>query len=77
MSTSLLYHGFGIHDYKYVKTEYRRGAIIFHIEKATSKQYCADCGSKQVRKKGRIVREIRTIPIGKKKAFFSVHLHRL
>jgi len=77
MSTSLLYHGFGIHDYKYLKTEYRKGAIFFHIEKAPNKQYCADCGSKQVRKKGRFVREIRTVPIGKKKVFLSVHLHRL
>jgi len=77
MSTSLLYHGFGIHDYKYVKTEYRKGAIFFHMEKATDKQYCADCGLKQIRKKGRFIREIRTIPIGKKKVFLSVHLHQL
>jgi len=77
MSTSLLYHGFGIYDYKYVKTEYRKGSVFFHIEKDPNKRYCEDCGSKQVRKKGRFVRVIRTIPIGKKKVFFSVHLHRL
>jgi|GEM_PF-4073610 len=26
MSTSLLYHGFGIRGYRYVGTEYRQGA---------------------------------------------------
>ncbi len=33
MSTSILYHGFGVYGYKYVKTEYREGLLIFHIEK--------------------------------------------
>jgi transposase len=77
LSTSLLYHGFGIRDYKYLKTEYRKGAVIFHIKKDPDKWCCADCGSKHVRKKGHFVREIRTVPIGKKKVFLSVHLHRL
>jgi len=29
MSTSLLYHVFGVRGYRYVKTEYREGAVIF------------------------------------------------
>ncbi len=53
MSTSILYHGFGVYGYKYVKTEYREGALIFHIEKAFDKQRCADCGSKAVIKRAR------------------------
>lgn len=31
MSTSLLYHAFGIRGYKYVKAEYERGKVIFTI----------------------------------------------
>jgi hypothetical protein len=29
MSTSLLYHGFSIRGYKYVRTEYQGGEVIF------------------------------------------------
>jgi len=77
MSTSILYHGFGVRGYKYLKTEYREGAVIFHIEKAAEKQCCAACGSHSVIKKGRVVREIKTLPIGRKKVFLALHLHRL
>ena len=77
MSTSILYHGFGIRGYHYLKTEYQKGAIIFHIVKDPNKQRCAECGSRDVKKKGRITRKIRTVPIGKKKVFFSLNLHRL
>ena len=31
MSTSLLYHGFGIRGYRYEKTEYVQGEIVFSI----------------------------------------------
>ncbi len=31
MSTGLLYHGFGLSDQEYLKTEYRNGTVIFHI----------------------------------------------
>ncbi len=33
MSTSLLYHAFGIREYKYVRTEYNEGHTIFTIKK--------------------------------------------
>ena len=31
MSTSLLYHGFGIRGYRYVRTEYIEGGVVFTI----------------------------------------------
>ena len=77
MSTSILYHGFGVRQYRYLKTEYREGALIFHMEKCPDKQRCARCGSRDVIKKGRFVREMRTLPIGAKRVFLVVHLHRL
>jgi transposase len=77
MSTSILYHGFGVCGYKYMKTEYRRGELVFHIKKSPWKQRCAGCGSRAVIKKGHFIRKIRTLPIGRKKVFLAVHLHRL
>jgi hypothetical protein len=32
MSTSLLYHGFGLRGYRYVRTEYINGHIYFTVD---------------------------------------------
>ncbi|MFO7791216.1 MAG: hypothetical protein R6V32_11675 [Bacteroidales bacterium] len=32
MSTSLLNHAFGLTDQEYLKTEYKQGTVIFHIQ---------------------------------------------
>ena len=32
MSTSLLYHGFGLRGYRYVRTHYVEGEVWFSIE---------------------------------------------
>lgn len=77
MSTSILYHGWGVYNYRYMKAAYRSGNLIFHIGKSPDKQLCVECGSKKVIKKGRVVRELRTLPIGRKKVYPAVHLHRL
>lgn len=77
MSTSLLYHGFHVQGYTYLRTEYSEGVIFFHMEKNKYKLCCACCGSRDVVKKGRKMRNVQTLPIGRKKVFLSLHLHRL
>ena len=77
MSTSILYHGFGVRHYRYMRTEHFGGSLIFHIEKDPGKRRCADCGSRSVVLKGRVKRKLRTLPIGRKKVFLQAHLHRL
>jgi hypothetical protein len=32
MSTSLLYHAFGLRGYDYVKTEFTEGAVVFTVQ---------------------------------------------
>ena len=77
MSTSILYHGFGVRHYRYMRTEFVGGSLIFHIEKSPGKRRCSDCRSRDVALKGRVKRKLRTLPIGRKKVFLQVHLHRL
>lgn len=77
MSTSLIYHTFGVVGYRYLKTEYKEGAIRLHVEKKPDYQRCAVCGSCDVIWKGRALREIRTLPVGKRPVFLVPHLHRL
>lgn len=70
MSTSLLYHGFGVRGYRYVKTEYDGGEVIFTIEQPRESYRCSVCGSEHVIGRGQNHRRFRTVPIGGK----PVHL---
>ena len=64
MSTSLLYHGFGIRGYRYVKTEYEQGRVIFTVRQETEELRCAACGSRRVVRRGYCQRRFRSLPIG-------------
>lgn len=77
MSTSILYHGFRLQHHRYLRTEYAEGAVIFHLETAAGKRRCARCGSSDFIKKGKKIRHIRTLPIGKRTVFLAAHLYRL
>ena len=43
MSTSLLYHGFGISGYLHRRSEYEGGEIHFTIEQPAHRLRCAAC----------------------------------
>jgi len=77
MSTSILYHTFGVRGYHYIRTEYGNGATIFHIEKVPEKQWCTNCQSREVIKKGSVSRLVQTLPVGKRPVWLLLHLHRL
>jgi transposase len=66
MSTSLLYHAFGLRGYDYVKTEYREGGVVFTIRRRPHTYRCPLCGSRQVAPRGRQERTFRAVPIGGK-----------
>jgi transposase len=66
MSTSLLYHAFGIRGYIYVRTEYRNGGVIFTIRQDPNTAVCSACGSSQVISRGQVERRFRSLPIGRK-----------
>ena len=77
MSTSLLYHGFGLVDQEYLKTEYKNGNVIFHIQTKDGKYRCSNCGSRHVIKKGFTERLFRTVPIGLKVVYLNGKIQRL
>lgn len=77
MSTSLLYHGFGLSDQQYLKTEYQKGTVIFHIQTREDKLFCSECGSFHVIKKGFKERMFRTVPIGLKPVYLKARIQRL
>ena len=69
MSTSFLYHAFGIRGYRYVRTEYQDGQVIFTIEPEPETCRCSACGSKRVISRGWVERRFRSLPIGSRATF--------
>jgi transposase len=64
MSTSLLYHAFGIRGYQYIRTDYRGGEVFFTIGQDLETCHCSACGAGAVRPRGRVERRFRAQPIG-------------
>ena len=77
MSTSLLYHGFGIRSYQYVRSLFVHGRVVFKIKQDRFSLQCPECCSKQLILKGHISRVFRTIPIGTKPVFIEFAIPRI
>jgi transposase len=77
MSTSLLYHAFGIRGYTYTRTDYQDGQTIFTIHQAPETCRCPACGSPNVQSRGRVERRFRTVPIGHRATFVVLPLPRV
>src|SRR5512142_546012 len=77
MSTSLLYHAFGIRGYQYTRTDYQDGRVIFTIRQAPKTCRCSACGSPQVQSRGRVERRFRAVPIGRRATFVVLPIPRV
>ena len=56
MSTSLLYHAFGIRGYHYTRTDDQGGEVIFIISQEPKSCHCSACGSARVVSRGHVER---------------------
>jgi transposase len=77
MSTSLLYHAFGLVGYRYVRQEFREGRVIFRIEQPRERLRCPDCGSDNVWSQGGVERTFRTVPVGCKPVLLQFKVPRV
>lgn len=77
MSTSLLYHGFGIVGYDYVRTDYQEGNVIFTVLRKKFNIRCPVCKSKRIIKHGSLPRWFHALPIGKKSIYIKTEVHRV
>jgi len=48
MSTSLLYHAFGIVGYSYVNQKFQGGQVLFRIDQPRERLRCSQCGSEDI-----------------------------
>src|SRR3954468_5983764 len=76
MSTSLLYHAFGIQGYRYVRTAYVQGQTIFTLGRERGTCRCSACGSADVVSRGHVERRFRTLPIGPRPTFLVLPIPR-
>jgi transposase len=77
MSTSLLYHAFGLRGYRHVRTEFLEGEVMFTIAQERDKLRCPVCRSAEVTAHGTVTRLFRTVPIGNKAAHVLLAIPRV
>lgn len=67
MSTSELYHEFGIRGYRHERTMRSEGVTRFMISQDRDCLRCALCGSPDVERRGEVERIFRLLPIGRRR----------
>ena len=77
MSTSLLCHGFGVVGYRYIRTDYQQGNIIFTIQRKEFCVRCKACGSKDLIRHGSLPRWFHSLPIGRKATYIKTVIPRV
>src|SRR5579862_1977000 len=77
MSTSLLYHAFGIVGYQYCSQQFLEGKVFFQIEQPRERLRCSQCHGEDVWVRGHEVRTFRTVPIGSKPTFVTLEVARV
>ncbi len=77
MSTSILYHGFGIRGYRYKRTYFAEGDLVFSIEKDPSTLRCPCCKGWHVIRHGAALRWFRAVPIGRKSIYIALRVPRV
>ncbi|MFW8602551.1 ISL3 family transposase, partial [Desulfobacterota bacterium M19] len=77
MSTSILYHAFGLKGIEYRSTRYIGNFVIFSAEMKNRNFICPKCRGDQIIYKGRKHRWLRMPPIGRKLCILDLLLHRI
>ncbi len=77
MSTSLLYHAFGVRGYHHVNAKFNKGAVIFTVNQDPTTLRCSHCNSPFVIKRGQKWRLFRTVPIGSRAVWVRLAIHRV
>ena len=77
MSTSILYHGFGLRGQNHEKTEYVDGEVYFHVRLKPRHIRCPLCKTRQVIRHSVKTRILRTVPIGTRPVKIIVKVPRV
>jgi transposase len=76
MSTSILYHGWGVRGYVYDGSDFVEGGVVFYLRQKTPLR-CPVCRSTQVIARGTVERRFKTVPIGLKPVTLVLPVQRV
>ena len=76
MSTSILYHAFGLRGIHYEATRYFGDCILIEASMTDVMVRCPNCSKGRVIFKGRKRRVLQMSPLGRKRCFLHLLLHR-
>lgn len=77
MSTSLLYHAFGVVGYTLKGTRFQGGEVIFHVERNEDRVVCPNCGRDEVIRRGTVRRRWKSLPIGRRATWIEYDVQRV
>jgi transposase len=77
MSTSLLYHAWGLAGYRHQSTQFLGGQVFFWIAQPRERLRCSACGTEHVLAQGTTPRFFRTLPIGGKPVIVCLPVPRV
>ena len=77
MSTSLLYHAWGLRGYRQQAIDFGQEIIVFRIQQDPQTLCCGHCGSADVSRPGTVVRRFGGLPIGKEPVWLQLPVQRL
>lgn len=77
MSTSLLYHAFGVRGYRHVRTQFEDNRVVFAIEQEAGQLRCPRCGGWDVIRRGTFPRQFRSLPIGGRAVLIELPVQRV
>ena len=77
MSTSFIYHAFGLQGYDYVRQSFIAGSVILWIRPKAKLIRCPKCKSFKVIRRGSSERWLRAVPIGFKPVWLAVEVPRV
>jgi len=76
-TTSYLYHALGLVRYQHLRTEFRGGAIYYHVSQKREERTCAGCGARwnELVMQGGFERYFRALPVGRRAQWVVLHGH--
>ena len=77
MSTSLLYHAFGVRGYSFVNHKYEGGKVFITVQMKRKDLCCSACASREVILRGSNLRQFRTVPIGSRPTYIIFDIPRV
>lgn len=77
MNPSFMYHAFSVRSICYTRTEYKNSSIYIGVHTARQTLCCPNCKSHNVTKYGTLQRDIRAVPIGRKRIYLRVQVQRV